>query len=287
MASIDEPAIGPLGAHDLGAALALTAEAGWNQTGEDWAFFLAHATVHAARDVSGRLVATAAVLAYPGNSAGEPGFAWVSLVIVTASQRGRGLGTRMLQQCIAELRSRSLSGLLDATPAGERVYTPLGFEPVLGLQRWRGQGGGARGFSAPGQPLDRGGLARVGGLDACAFGARRSALLGDFLGRAGTRGFELADRGGYAMVRCGRVASHLGPVVAANAPDAIALIDVATAATSGPLVVDVPDTQTELAAWLGAHGFSVERPLLRMVLGRAAPVGDPTRVFAIAGPEYG
>ncbi len=70
----------------------------------------------------GAWLRTAAVLPYAGSSAGQPGFAWVSLVIVTASHRGRGLGTQMLQHCIATLRSRSLTGLLDATPAGEKIY---------------------------------------------------------------------------------------------------------------------------------------------------------------------
>jgi len=88
------------------------------------------------------------------------------------------------------------------------------------------------------------------------------------------------------MVRSGRIATHLGPVVAANASDAIALIDVATASTQGQLFVDVPDEQTEIAAWLSAHGFTVQRSLLRMSLGGVPPC-DPTRMFAIGGPEYG
>jgi len=48
----------------------------------------------------------------------------------------------------------------------------------------------------------------------------------------------------------------------------------------------VPDEQTEIAAWLSAHGFTVQRSLLRMSLGGVPPC-DPTRMFAIGGPEYG
>jgi len=286
MASIDGITIGRLETADMEQALALTAEAGWNQTAEDWAFFLRNAQVFAARDLSGRLIATAAVLPYAGDSPGAPGFAWVSLVIVTTSQRGRGLGTRMLQSCIAELRSRSLAGLLDATPAGEKAYTPLGFRPVLRLQRWQGQGHGACESSGRTRLLGAAELSRVAALDAAVFGARRKLLLADFCGRAGARAFELVDSSGYAMVRSGRIATHLGPVVAANASDAIALIDVATASTQGQLFVDVPDEQTEIAAWLSAHGFTVQRSLLRMSLGGVPPC-DPTRMFAIGGPEYG
>jgi GNAT superfamily N-acetyltransferase len=287
MALIDRLTIGELEAGAVAEAFALTVEAGWNQTAEDLAFFLSHGTVYAARDVAGRLIATAAVLPYSGNSPDELGFAWVSLVVVTASQRGRGLGTRMLLQCIDELRRRSLPGLLDATPAGEKVYTPLGFKPVLGLQRWQGEGGGACGLHERVRPLVAAGIARIADFDASVFGAQRQALLAHFCARAGTRGFELADGIGYALVRSGRVASQLGPVVATSAGDAIALIDAATSSTRGRLFVDVPDAQTKIAAWLGAHGFTLQRPLLRMALGRASPLGDPARMFAIAGPEYG
>jgi GNAT superfamily N-acetyltransferase len=287
MARTDGPMIGQLGADAVAEAFPLGVEVGWNQTTDDWAFCVANGTVYGARDDSGRLIATAAVLPYAGSSAGEPGFAWVSLVIVTASHRGRGLGTRMLQHCIATLRSRSLTGLLDATPAGEKIYTPLGFKPVLGLQRWQGEGDGAFESRERVRPLAVASMPRIGALDALAFGAQRQTLLTNFQTRAGTRGFQIADGSGYALVRSGRVASYVGPVVAANAHDAIALIDAATASTPGRTFIDVPDRQTQIAAWLGAHGFVVQRPLLRMALGSDLPGGDPERVFAIAGPEYG
>jgi GNAT superfamily N-acetyltransferase len=287
MAPIDALAIRQLEADAVAEAFALTVEVGWNQTAEDWAFSIAHGIVYGARDGSGRLVATAAVLPYAGNPPDKLGFAWVSLVIVTASQRGRGLGTRLFQQCIATLRSRSTCGLLDATPAGERVYAPLGFKPVLRLQRWHGEGGGAPGLRERVRPLAATSMAGITALDVLVFGAQRQTLLADFCGRAGTRGFELVDGSGYALVRVGRVASYLGPVIAANARDAIGLIDSAAASTAGRIFIDVPDAQTELAAWLGAHGFTVQRPLLRMALGRDTPCGDPARVFAIAAPEYG
>jgi hypothetical protein len=95
------------------------------------------------------------------------------------------------------------------------------------------------------------------------------------------------DRDGYALVRRGRVASQLGPVVAASERDALALFEASIASTPGAIFVDVPDAWTEIEASLSAHGFAVQRPFLRMALGRDTPYGDPMRVFAIAGPEYG
>ena len=278
--------IGRLGSPAVAEALGLEVEVGWNQTADDWAFCIAHGMVYGAREASGRLVATAAVLPYAGNAPETPGFAWVSLVIVTASQRGRGLGTQMLRQCMETLRSRSLTGLLDATPAGEKVYAPLGLKPVLGLGRWQGEGGGSSGPRERVRALPVAGMAGIVALDAPVFGAQRQALLANLYARRGALGFEAADGSAYALVRPGRIASYLGPVVAGNAHDAIALIDTAMVSTPGRIFIDVPDMQTEIAGWLTTHGFTFQRPLLRMALGEA-PRGDPARVFAIAGPEYG
>jgi GNAT superfamily N-acetyltransferase len=281
MAPIDGLTIRPVGPDAAAEGLALTVETDWNQTAEDWAFFISHGTVFGARDAVGRLVATAAVLAYSGR------FAWISLVIVAKSHRGRGLGTRMLSQCVATLRSHSLTGVLDATAAGGKVYTPLGFQPLFGLNRWQGSGGGSSTRGELVQPLAASSVGQTAVLDAAAFGAKREMLLADCCARVGTRGFVLADRGGFALVRRGRVASHVGPVVAPNEHDALALIETALVATPGNIFLDVPDVWTGIAVWLDARGFAVQRPFVRMALGRDAPSGDRARLFAIAGPEYG
>jgi GNAT superfamily N-acetyltransferase len=274
-------AIEPLGRDAAAEGLALTVEAGWNQTVDDWVFFLRHGTVFGARGAGGQLVATAALLPYPAD------FAWVGLVIVAQAQRGRGLGTRMLKHCIATLRTFGLVGVLDATPAGEKVYTPLGFKAVFGLERWQGAGGGAPQHGGRVRPLEADRMERMGALDAQAFGAKRDTLLADYCARTGTRGFELTGGHGYALVRRGRVASQVGPVVAPDPHDALALIDAAVASTPGPILIDVPDEWIGVAAWLRSRSFTVQRPFLRMALGRGVGYGDPARVFAIAGPEYG
>jgi GNAT superfamily N-acetyltransferase len=281
MAPIDDLVIRPIGPDAVGEGLALTVEANWNQTVDDWAFFIAQGTVFGARDAAGRLVATAAVLPY------SAGFAWVSLVIVAKSQRGRGLGTQMLNQCIATLGEHTLVGILDATPAGERVYVPLGFKPLFGLKRWEGTGRSAPGGGERVRPLSASSIAWITAVDAAAFGASRERFLASYCARTGTGGFGLSDRSGYALVRPGRVASHVGPVIAPEENDALALIQAAIASTPGPIFLDVPDAWTEIASWLGARGFAVQRPFLRMALGREEPYGDPARVFATAGPEYG
>ena len=45
------------------------------------------------------------------------------------------------------------------------------------------------------------------------------------------------------------------------------------------LLLDVPDQWTGIAAWLRSRGFAVQRPFLRMALGRDAAYGDPARII--------
>src|SRR5882757_1091621 len=130
MAVIDDPPVIKLGLEDAVAGLVLSTEAHWNQTEEDWRVFLREGVVFGIRD-GARLVATAALLPYPGNNA------WISMVLVTATHRRRGLATRLVDACLQTARKNSLTSWLDATPDGAAVYGPLGFTPTLQLRRLR------------------------------------------------------------------------------------------------------------------------------------------------------
>src|SRR5262245_55558398 len=110
----------PVGAGDIAGCVALSAEAGWNQTADDWRIFLDLGSVTGI-ERAGRLIATAAILPY------APRFGWISMVLVTASERRRGLARWLLRHCVDELVRGKLVPVLDATPAGRAVYVGLGF----------------------------------------------------------------------------------------------------------------------------------------------------------------
>ena len=84
MGATEDVAIVRLRPGDALAALVLSTEAQWNQNEADWQFFLVHGIVFGAMTPDAGLVATAALLPY------TEGNAWISMVLVTASQR-RGL----------------------------------------------------------------------------------------------------------------------------------------------------------------------------------------------------
>ena len=123
-------ALAELGVGDAPAGLLLSTEAHWNQNEADWRFFLSKGIVFGVRDGK-QLVATAALLPY---SAGN---AWISMVLVTANWRRRGIATRLVDACLNAAAKRGLTAWLDATPDGAGVYGPLGFTPTLQLRRLR------------------------------------------------------------------------------------------------------------------------------------------------------
>src|SRR4051794_3904286 len=92
-----DPIIGRLTAEDLDEGLRLSTVAGWNQRLEDWRMLLqlARAGAFAARfeacDPS--LVGTAIGIDYGG-------FAWIAMMLVDPSFRGRGVARRLLEAAI-------------------------------------------------------------------------------------------------------------------------------------------------------------------------------------------
>jgi GNAT superfamily N-acetyltransferase/transposase len=274
MAATEPIDIIELGGGDAQAALVLSTEAGWNQNGADWRFFLSQGVVFGMRD-GARLVATAALLPY---SAGN---AWISMVLVTADFRRRGIATKLVDACLDVAARRGLTTWLDATPAGATVYGPLGFTPTLQLRRLRLTKPPSAGESPP---LSAGHLDALAARDAGAMGFDRSTLLSEFSARPGSR--IVSDDRAMALVRDGRTARHIGPLLADRADQALALVDAIIRAETGPWLIDAVHSQEEFLDGLAASGWNIERSFQRMRFGR--PTAPSAQLpFAVAGPEFG
>jgi GNAT superfamily N-acetyltransferase len=343
-----------LGHADMADALLLSDEARWNQTAADWAVFIDHGQCFGVRD-GGRLVATAAILPYGG------GFGWVSMVLVTADWRRRGLASTLMSRCIAALRARGCAALLDATPEGALVYAQQGFRSQCGMARWRGMGfgkecgtiasatvgGGDLSYEALPPPLTpphkaegdfaaatssetvedwrqagvpagspppcgeglgvgvsssrvRQGRASSQGLpgepttanragilarDRQVSGGDRGFLLENFLGRPGTA--VIGDNQCFVMMRQGRRATQIGPLIAGSDAEARDLLETALVAVSGPVILDVLEAGAGLNAVLEKRRFEAFRGFQRMVLDRPDLPGEPAALMVAAGPEFG
>lgn len=279
-------AIRPIADGDMDAALALVAESGWNQVAADWRVFMDEGHAFVATD-AGQVVASAATLPFQG-------FGWISMVLVARSHRRQGIATRLLQHCIASLRSEGFIPALDATPAGRTVYQPLGFRDGWAITRWRRNGAAApfppHRSDATVRAMRDGDWPQVEALDAPAFGAHRTEILRNLYGRS--RGFAcVAERNGrivgFLLGRDGRLATQIGPVVASEDDVASALLAHALARIEGPVLIDALDEHGQLRTQLPAAGFAVERGYTRMALGTDPDFGEAATLIAIAGPELG
>jgi len=269
-------------AADVDDALALSDAAGWNQSAEDWALFIAHGRVRGRRNAEGRLVASGAALPY------GQGQGWISMVLVSPAYRHRGLATELLNEGVGTLRQTGRVPVLDATPAGAQVYRRLGFQPGLEFQRWEGVLPAAAAPATAGlRRATADDLDAMTALDAVASQVERRVLMQSFLSRPGTRAWIAVDGSGFVIVREGRRAWQLGPLVAGDETAARALLQQALDATQGPLFLDLPLRWTALADLLQRRGFRTQRPFVRMALGDAPALAGSDRLFVVAGPEFG
>ena len=119
-----------LGAEHLAGCLALSASAGWNQNEADWRLMLGMGHGWGISLPDGTLAASTLVLPYGSD------FAWVSMVLVLPGHRRKGYASRLLRVALADLESRGLTAVLDATPAGREVYRQEGFRDTWGFKRY-------------------------------------------------------------------------------------------------------------------------------------------------------
>jgi GNAT superfamily N-acetyltransferase len=301
-----DPIIRPLTFEDLDEALRLSTAVGWNQRLDDWRMLLqlapagAFAALSDARDVADiSIVGTAIGIDYGA-------FAWIAMMLVDPAYRGRGVGRRLLEAAIDALPSH-LPIRLDATPLGRRLYQRYGFEEEAALSRHvidharlaDQRVARTRPASCAVQPLTDADLAIVVEQDRETFGGTRGAVL-DWAFRGATQYAYVirsndTDRGpiNYCLGRQGRLFDQIGPVVAGADDVALALMSAALGAAGDRRVaVDAFDSRRAFAAALQAHGFVVQRPLVRMCRptdSRACTTAIGRRIiceFAILGPEF-
>jgi creatinine amidohydrolase/Fe(II)-dependent formamide hydrolase-like protein/ribosomal protein S18 acetylase RimI-like enzyme len=276
---------------DIEAGMRLVQIAGWNQTQEDWEFFLRLNPLGCTVAVqNGQVIGTITTIHY-GDA-----LSWISMLLVDPGYREMGIGSRLMEHAVASLRGRA-TVRLDATPLGEAIYRRLGFQPERNLSRLvhpsapspthEQLGHGPEGVRTLSSDL----LSEAERLDWGALGGDRSALLRDLRQRAPDMAWADVQDGrltGFCLGRHGSRYHQVGPIVAETVETAKALCQACLASLRGrPAVLDVPTSQEGFIAWLQSLGFVEQRTLTRMRLGEAVRSEHPTLIYAIAGPELG
>jgi GNAT superfamily N-acetyltransferase len=277
----------PMRLEDIPDGLRLCRACGWNQREEDWRALLSLSPggfVAAVGD--GRVVGTGGALRYGG------GLGWACMILVDPESRGRGLGTRIMEEVLRGLADVPVVGL-DATPGGRLVYVKLGFRDGRPLARFD-----ARPLSALPPPrsavrrMTAADLLEVLAWDREAFGADRAGVLRWALAQAPEYAWcARADGGGVEGYCCGRRghdADHIGPVVARRPEIARDLVQACRATQPGRrFFVDAPREPAEWPRALAELGFAEQRPFTRMYRGEGREPGRPAELYAVVGPEFG
>lgn len=274
--------------------MALSTEAGWNQTEADWRLMLTLGDGVGLFLGDATPVATAIALPFGDR------FAWISMVLVSKQYRHRGLATRLMENRLTYCENMGLPAMLDATDAGRPIYAALGFRDLWRIVRLE-----ASDFSGLDmkqnagivvRPISADDLDRISRSDAASLGANRAKVLCHLYERKPDRAFVAEVNGkpsGFVLARDGRLALHVGPLIADHDATAIALAARAMAGIKGRVFVDAVDRpDSAFTSWLYAHAFAVQRPFTRM---RREPGSRERRgdsdgaggFFVVAGPELG
>ena len=271
-----------LRADHLPQAVALSSEFSWPYREADWrfAFDLGHGV---AAEVDGRLVATALWWLYGDR------YATCGMIIVTQQMQGYGLGRKLMDAMLDKIGDRSI--ILNSTEEGYRLYEKLGFTPYGKVYQHQAvleadpllctEPTGIRSMH-PGDET------AIRGLDFAASGMDRTVLL-DALFSVGT--LIVMDRGtGVQAYACAREFGRgivIGPVIAADAADAKALILSLASRHRGEFVrVDVTD-DCGLSPWLSGIGLPRVGQVVAMVRGVRPITSDSAGLFALSSQSLG
>ncbi len=270
---------------DIPFGMQLKSTAGWNQSREDWRRFLALCRDGCfVAECNGVPVGTATTTPYGDR------FGWVGMVLVLPEYRRRGIGTVLLKHAIAALEGRGVGCVrLDATPLGKCLYDTMGFRDEYPLQRMEGVAVAVHGAGALMIAED---LEAVVAFDRDRFGADRSSMVDVLWRQVPELCFVVRTAGGsisgYVMARPGEHAFQIGPWVATDPATAEALMGCVLGRLAGRRVfLDVPLIRPEPAGICARHGFTTQRPFIRMYRGELRQPGRPEETYAICGVETG
>ena len=272
---------------DIPAGLSLCRAAGWNQVANDWELFLKLSPdgCKVAVDETGQILGTVTTVNY------QKHFSWIGMVLVDPARRRQGIGTKLLQQALSILQGEE-TVKLDATPAGREVYLKVGFNDEYSLNRLQLTSFTRKDLpKSNATPMHHDDLDAVMQIDKKVFGADRSLILKNLFKNTPQFAFVKRANGeaiSYCFGRPGHNFTHIGPIVSINQDEAKELVIAAVKNCEGDsIILDVPNQNTEWHSFLISLGFELQRPFIRMYLGKNNYPGVIENQYAILGPEFG
>ncbi len=215
--------------------------------------------------------------------------AYIGALAVLPEYQSRGIGRALMEHIIAYVQSRGPRVmLLEATPAGARIYLKLGFVTDGTTLVYRLQGEDpSESWPEGASPMRPAEVPEIAAFDAPIFGDDRTRVIEAYLRVLPQRAFVVRNErqvSGYLFAQ----ARRLGPWAARRAADAETLLRAAmTLSFEQPPAVVIPERNQSGTRLLEAFGFTLERSMLHMRLGGDAPLGKRALLYALATPGIG
>lgn len=272
---------------DIKQAMRLKEAENWNQTEEDWKFFLTlQPDLCWVATHEERVVGTVTAIRHNNH------LSWIGMMLVSEEYRGQGLGSRLIERILEKL-TLSSAVKLDATAEGRFVYTKFGFKDELTIYRMvrpPNQLTVSDPEESSAEIVTKKEFEEVVACDREIYGANRADLL-RYLYDNSRRAWLIRRVNtvtGYAFSRTGSNYHQIGPVGASTTTDAKILLSRTLKNFAHlPLVADVLERQSELVKWLKGNGFEIQRQFVRMYYQENPTPGNTENQFLIAGPEFG
>lgn len=219
-------------------------------------------------------------------------FGFIGELIVEESARGRGIGKKLMQQAIENLRSRGIKNIyLDAVLEAVPIYERLGFQKVCLSLRMSGEINGKRHEDV--RPMNKLDLSAVASLDREVFGDNRSYFIEHRLRKYPELSyvqFEGSKIIGFVLGRQGRKHVSVGPWVIdhSNHFPQYLLEHLALQTSNEKLLLGILEKNNTALTKLETLGFhDSPKHSVRMVLGNIPFPGKINQYFAIGAPSKG
>ena len=256
---------------------------GWNPANTDrFAFHAMDPGAFLMGRLDGEPVVSISVVRYGA------GFGFLGCYIARPPVRGKGYGIRIWDAGMQRLAGRNVG--LDGVPAQQANYRKSGFRLAWNNARHEGVPSpapipaGVTFVDARSVPFDR-----LAAYDRRFFPEARDSFLAPWITMAERTALVALEDGeiaGFGVVRSAVTASRIGPLHAASAAIAGALIGRLAAAMPGPVAVDIPDFNTPGVRLAGQLGLKPAFETARMYTG-PDPAIDRAGLFGVASFELG
>ena len=270
-------------ADDVARIMDWAKDEGWNPANTDrFAFQAMDPAAFLMGRLDGEPVVSISVVRY------GTGFGFLGCYIARPPVRGKGYGIRIWDAGMQRLAGRNVG--LDGVPAQQANYRKSGFRLAWNNARHEGVPSpapipaGVTFVDARSVPFDR-----LAAYDRRFFPEARDSFLAPWITMAERTALVALEDGeiaGFGVVRSAVTASRIGPLHAASAAIAGALIGRLAAAMPGPIAVDIPDFNTAGVRLAGQLGLKPAFETARMYTG-PDPAIDRAGLFGVASFELG